>query len=341
MASTNIGHFQKHGRDTLWESLRLQYMKMWFFIDHILTTISQAHTGTLHTKPPSQHFIHKYISRIMTAPFKPKQALDFDGALLQELQGDVSDAIAQQLLKELPPLTATSVVHDNGCGPGAVTMAIMGSNPPTGLKINATDVNPMFLAQLQANLTNTPSWPVKVETMDACNLTFADNTFDFSFTNFVFAGLSDDVGAASHILRTLKPGGTGVIAGWAEMPWQVALKNAHYKTRGAEEPMAPFLSKSCYQKEEIEHATRKAGWKDVKFVGKEAYLNLGTDLRRWASIAWTFLGEPVGGWQQRDEEMWDEALDSIVEELPRNEWFKVEDGMNKIRMVADVAIARK
>jgi len=44
--------------------------------------------------------------------------------------------------------------------------------------------------------------------------------------------------------------------------------------------MAPFLSKSCYQKEEIERATRAAGWKDVKFVQKKAYLNLGTDLRR-------------------------------------------------------------
>ena len=179
-------------------------------------------------------------------------------------------------------------------------MAIMESSFPSSLKIRATDVNPMFLAQLQANLTDKPSWPVKVETMDACNLTFPDNTFDFSFTNFVFAGLPDDVGAASHILRILKPGGTGVIAGWAEMTWQVALKNAHYKTRGTEEPMAPFLSNSCCQKEEIERATSAAGWKDVKYVQKEAYLNLGTDLRRWASIAWTFLGTPVGGWQQRD-----------------------------------------
>ncbi|KAI4676014.1 uncharacterized protein J4E84_009813 [Alternaria hordeiaustralica] len=195
----------------------------------------------------------------MTAPFKPKQALDFDGALLQELQGDVSDTIAQQVLEELPPLTATSVVHDNGCGPGAVTMAMMRNNPPAD------------------NLTDNPSWPFKVETMDACNLTFPDNTFDYSFTNFVFAGLSDDGGAASHILRTLKPVGTGVITG-AEMPWQIALKNAHYKTRGTEEPMAHFLSKSCYQKEEIERATRAAGWKDVKYVQKEAYLILGTDL---------------------------------------------------------------
>ena len=45
--------------------------------------------------------------------------------------------------------------------------------------------------------------------------------------------------------------------------------------------------------------------------------------------------------RQRDEEMWDEVLDFIVENLPRNEWLKSEGGVNKIRMVADVAIARK
>jgi len=277
----------------------------------------------------------------MTTAFKPKQALGFDGALLKELQGDVSDSIARQLLEDLPSLNESSVIHDNGCGYGAVTMAIMESDPPTGTKVNATDVNPMFLAQLRAKLTENPSWPVKVETMDACKLTFADNTYDLSLTNFVFAGLPDDTGAASHIMRTLKPGGTGVIAVWAEMPWHVALENAHHKTRGAEEPMAPFLSKSWYKKERIEQVTEEASWKGVKFVQKEAYLNLGTDLRRWATIAWTFLGTPVGGWQQRDEDKWDDALDSIVEELQNCEGFKVEDGVNRIRMVADVAIAQK
>ena len=277
----------------------------------------------------------------MAAPFKPKQALDFDGALLQELQGDVSDAIARQLLDDLPPLTASSVVHDNGCGYGAVTMAMMESDSPTGLKIHATDVNPMFLAQIQAKLTENPSWPVKVDTMDACSLTFAENTSDLSITNFVFAGLPDDVGAAVQILRILKPGGTGVIAVWKEMPWHVALENAHHKTRGAEEPLPPFLSKSWYKKDRIEQVTKDAGWRNVSFVQKEAYLNLGTDLRRWATIAWTFLGTPVGGWQQRDEDHWDEALDSIVEELRGCEWLKVEDGAHKIRMVADIAIAQK
>lgn len=140
----------------------------------------------------------------MSTPFIPKQAIPFDGALLQELQGNVSDTIALDLLHELPDLNSSSIVHDNGCGYGAVTMAVMNLN--TGAQVIATDINAMFMAQLQANIAAHPEWPIKVETMDACNLTFQDNIFDLSLTTFVFTGLEDDVGAAGHILRTLKKG---------------------------------------------------------------------------------------------------------------------------------------
>lgn len=277
----------------------------------------------------------------MATPFVPKQTLKFDGALLQELQGNVSDAIARDLINELPALTQSSVIHDNGCGYGAVTMAIMDANPPPGIQIHATDVNPIFLAQLKAKLSQNPSWPVKVDTMDACKSTFLDETFNLSFTNFVFGCSNADVGAATHILRTLKSGGTGVISVWKEMPWHLALENAHKKTRGAEEPMAPMLSHSWYKKERVEQVVAEAGWKDVQFIEKAAWLNLGTDIARWARIAWTFLAVPVGGWQQRDEEKWDVAIESIVEELSQNEWYKIENGVHKIRMVADIAIVQK
>jgi ubiquinone/menaquinone biosynthesis C-methylase UbiE len=279
----------------------------------------------------------------MAASWTPKQALKFDGALLKELQGDVSESIARQLIKELPALAETSVVHDNGCGYGAVTMCIMETNPSPGLQIHATDINPMFLAQLKGLLDQNPTWPMKIDTMDATKLTFPDDMFDLSFSDFVFAGIKEDVAAASHIKRTLKPGGTGVIAVWKEMPWHVALENAHYKTRGADEPLPPFLSNSWYKKEQLEKITKEAGFTSggVKFVEKSAWLNLGTDLRRWSTIAWTFLATPVGGWEQRDEYKWEEALDSMVQELEACEAHKFEDGVHKIRMVADIAIVEK
>ncbi|KAK8112662.1 hypothetical protein PG984_013188 [Apiospora sp. TS-2023a] len=281
----------------------------------------------------------------MASPFIPTKAIDFDGALLKELQGNVSDKIALSLLEDLglsrmPP---SPVIHDNGCGYGAVTMAVMASNPPTGVQIHATDVNIMFLAELESTLAKNPTWPVKVETMDACALKFPDNTFDLSVATFVFAGLSDDVAAASYVRRTLKPGGTGVVAVWKDIPFRTALEHAHYKIRGADEPMPPFLSIPWYRENEVVKDAKAAGWSpdEIEFVEKAEWLNLGADLKRWVTIAWSFLAKPGGGWQQLDEDRWDEAIDYVVQELSQGPWHKVEDGVHKIRMVADVAIMRK
>ncbi|KAH9885877.1 S-adenosyl-L-methionine-dependent methyltransferase [Xylariomycetidae sp. FL2044] len=279
----------------------------------------------------------------MANPFIPKQVVVFDGKLLQELQGDVSDAIARDVLRsDLPPLKSDSVVHDNGCGYGAVTMAVMQCSQTDAVRIEATDINPGFMAQLQGVLAANPSWPVHVREMDACALTFADNTFDLSWASFIFTSLEDDVSAASHMLRTLKPGGTGIISVWKDMPWHAALQDAHHKTRGENEPMAPFLSLRWYKKEKLEQVTRDAGWKNVKFLERDAWLNLGPDLKRWATIAWSFLATPVGGWKEGDEDRWEEAIDSIVKGLQQlGDWYQVEDGIHKIRMVADIAMVQK
>jgi SAM-dependent methyltransferase len=277
----------------------------------------------------------------MSQLFTPKQALAFDGALLQELQGNVTDTIARDVIASLPALDHAKVVHDNGCGYGAVTMKLIEVEWSAGGKVYATDVNPIFLAQLSAKIAERPDWPIEVQTMDACNLTFPDETFHLSFTFFVFAGLADDVAAASHIYRTLKPAGTAVITVWNSMPWVGALLSAHYKTRGAEQPVPPFLSKTWYMRDQVEAVTKKAGFLDVRFEERDAWLNLGSDLRRWARIAWTFLAAPVGGWQQRDEERWEEALDEMVEELKGCGSYRFQDGVHQIRMVADVVIAKK
>jgi hypothetical protein len=49
----------------------------------------------------------------------------------------------------------------------------------------------------------------------------------------------------------------------------------------------------------------------------------------------------VDGWQQRDEDKCEEAIESIVKELTQNEWQEVEGGVHKIRMAAGVAIVKK
>ena len=278
---------------------------------------------------------------MMATPLAPKQALKFDGALLDELQGDVSSSIAAQFLALLPSLSPSATIHDNGCGAGAVTEKIMETNPPAGISIQATDTMPMFLAQLQSKI-DANGWPVTAANMDGSKLTFADETFTHSFSNFMLMALPDDVEGAKHIHRTLKTAGTAVVTIWEQQPFVAALKDAHHATRGADEPVPPFLSKEWYKGTHVVKALLAGGFEEdkMKTVEKEAWLNL-RDTARWATIAWTFLGTPVGGWKQEDENKWDEAIQEIVKSLKGSEHYREENGQGKLRMIASIIIAEK
>ncbi|KAK8106801.1 hypothetical protein PG999_010160 [Apiospora kogelbergensis] len=245
--------------------------------------------------------------------FHPKQAIAFDSALLKELQGDVSDKIALSLLKEevgLSRMPPSSVIHDNGCGYGAVTMAVMAADPPAGVRIHATDVNDLYLAELQATLTRHPAWPVEVETMDACALAFPDHA----------ASTSRSRPLCSSACATPSPPRPGPphpqarrhrrrrrVEGHAVAPGP--RERAREDTGRSRQAMAPFLAAPRYQKDELARDAAAAGWSP-------------DELR--------FLVAPAGSWKQRDEDRWDEAVDSVVEELAQGPWHKVEDGVHKI-----------
>ncbi|TEY85742.1 hypothetical protein BOTCAL_0013g00500 [Botryotinia calthae] len=79
---------------------------------------------------------------LVEEPFIPKQMMAKTAAIYKELTGDSSiDAAKHTITRLLPPFTADAIIHDNGCGTGEVTKAIMESNSPEGITIKATDRN--------------------------------------------------------------------------------------------------------------------------------------------------------------------------------------------------------
>ncbi|PVI02677.1 S-adenosyl-L-methionine-dependent methyltransferase [Periconia macrospinosa] len=276
----------------------------------------------------------------MSAPFFPKQAFNFDGALLEELQGDVSEAVAREAIK-LVTIAPGALIHDNGCGYGAVTAEIIATSPPSDIKIFATDKNEGYLGALRSKIAANPSWPsVTAEVVDANKLTYPDDYFDLSFTDFVLLGLDDEVGAARHILRTVKPGGIAVVGFWKEKTWQDDLRKIHHVVRGNDTPLPPYLSIIDYTPEGFRDVLEKAGWKNVEYVDRDVWVKI-KDIRRWATIAWTFLSTPVGGWKQEDEDKWDEIIDLLVQELIKGDTYVEERGIHKLRMTATIAVVRK
>lgn len=143
----------------------------------------------------------------MASNFTHKQALPFSGEVLDELQGNMSVQIAERLLPMLPLFTSESHVHDSGCGTGAVTGAVMATNPPKGLQISANDKQDMFLDAYRTT-ASAHNWPATAYNMDSAALTFPDGVFSHVIANFVFMNFprNDDV-AAGQMRRTLREGG--------------------------------------------------------------------------------------------------------------------------------------
>ena len=180
----------------------------------------------------------------MAAPAEhvPSQSLPFNGALLDELQGNMSVQIAERLIHMLPPLTATSHVHDSGCGNGAVTQVVMATQPPAGIKITANDTRDMFLDAYRATAT-AHRWPAEAYNMDSAALTFPDASFSHSVANFLFMSFprNDDV-AAGEMRRVLRDGGVAAATIWEEQPHAVALMAANQTLRGADAPKLPMFN---------------------------------------------------------------------------------------------------
>lgn len=273
--------------------------------------------------------------------FQPKQITKYQAEQLSELQGDVSQQAIDFFIKLVPPFADGDVIHDNACGSGAVSESIMALNLPD-IHIEATDINDQFV-QAVAVLATDKKWPVSTAVMPAQKLAFPDEKFNLSVTSFAFHCLGDHDSAASEIYRTLKPGGTAVASIWTFMPHVDALQHAHWRTRGRDSPMPTLLPLESFAESELRKTLEFGGFKpdNISCQNIECHLRI-PDLRRWAQLAWSYLGHTPSGWSQGDEDHWEEAIEDIVEQLQSGDGISHnEKGETVMRMVACIGVAKK
>jgi SAM-dependent methyltransferase len=100
-------------------------------------------------------------------------------------------------------LRAGATVLDIGCGLGGSARFLAGNY---GCHVTGIDVNESFI-DVARLLTQYTPLSVTYEVLDALNLTFEDNTFDFAWTQHVAMNIRDREGLYANIHRVLKPGG--------------------------------------------------------------------------------------------------------------------------------------
>lgn len=274
--------------------------------------------------------------------FQPKQITKYQAEHLAELQGNVSEQAIKFFLDLIPPFYDGDVIHDNACGSGAVTETIMGLAPPSSIHIDATDINEQFMQGVTA-LADKNSWPVNTAIMSAHDLTFPDDNFTHSFTSFAFHCLGDHDAADKQVYLTLKPGGTAVASVWISMPHVDALQRAHWRTRGRDGPMPTLLPLEGFQEADLRKSLEAGGFKAESIVcsNKDYYLEVA-NLRRWAQLAWSYLGPLPTGWTQNDEDKWEEAIAIIMDGLQSGDGItQTEKDETTLKMTACVAVARK
>lgn len=287
----------------------------------------------------------------MTTDFKPKQIISINDETLKEFLGSATEAVAYDFLRPLIPFPSGCHVHDNGCGTGVVTEAIIALqlgettsqlSPP---RISASDKNAALLTRLQSR-AQSERWPVEVTEMDCTALAFPDDTFTHSFTNFVILQvLHDDVKCASEIYRTLQPGGLAIVTTWEHLATMTVFREAHHRVYGEARELPKMLQPHWYGGKHVIKAMSTAGFDEDK-LSKAQYTTRVKieDIERWCGIGWSICGKPEGGWTQEDEQRWEEAIGYTREVLTTNPCFQADESLPRggwLKLTASAAVARK
>jgi ubiquinone/menaquinone biosynthesis C-methylase UbiE len=96
-------------------------------------------------------------------------------------------------------------VLDVGCGPGAITVGLAKAVVPG--EVVGIDLDPEPIARAQGLVGERGLANVHFEIGNVNELPFPDQSFDAAFAHTLFMHLENPIGAASEVLRVLKPGG--------------------------------------------------------------------------------------------------------------------------------------
>jgi SAM-dependent methyltransferase len=179
--------------------------------------------------------------------------------------------------------------------------------------------------------------------MRAQELTFPDDHFDFSFTNFVVADLDDPKIVAQHLYRTLKLGGKAIVCTFAFRPHDEAIKAAHSATRGPNAKLGLAFDPEWLKEERLKDFMVAGGFEESKIHMStcEVFEEL-KDLRWWMAALWGYIGQRDNGWKVQDEEKWDEAIDILVETMQKSPGVTTtSDGGALIKFVINISISTK
>jgi ubiquinone/menaquinone biosynthesis C-methylase UbiE len=161
-------------------------------------------------------------------------------------------------------------VLELACGTGIVTREIAAAMP-AGATLLATDLNAAMLEVARTHMAG--DGRVMYQAVDACELPFADRSFDVIACQYGVMFFPDKVKAMQEARRVLVPGGRYVFSVWDALEHN-PIPRAVHETLAAMFPADPplFLAKTPYgwsDRAEIQRVVRAGGFQEctIETVG--------------------------------------------------------------------------
>jgi SAM-dependent methyltransferase len=278
--------------------------------------------------------------------FVPPQALLPTPELYDLLVGNTMESLARVSLDQLPRLPSGAVVHDNGCGTGSATTAIMdlADRSSAEIVVEGTDLDEDALTIYRSTVA-VKGWPATARRMDSRHLSFPDDTFTHSVGNallFVLPG--DGVDAVQEAHRCLQPGGVLVVNSWHYVPNLAPVQIAARATR-PQGSAVPREGLDRWSDPDFLHDVVVRGGFDKDQVAlSQADVHVTTpEMTHYATMLWSFIGGTAeAGWLTSDIQNWDDAIRIVIDELRKTPGFRdLGDGRAALKFVANVAVATK
>ncbi|QQN62326.1 class I SAM-dependent methyltransferase [Bradyrhizobium diazoefficiens] len=130
---------------------------------------------------------------------------------------------------------AKGKVLDVGCGTGHLAVEL--ASKPAFTSIEALDLSRAYIAYAKAREADAR---INFQTADACNIPFADNTFDLTLSMLVLAFIPEPQRAVREMVRVTRPGGTVSACMW-DLRGGLVFGRMFWDTAAVLDPKAAYL----------------------------------------------------------------------------------------------------
>jgi ubiquinone/menaquinone biosynthesis C-methylase UbiE len=248
--------------------------------------------------------------------------------------GDLTRRISAHLISiSSPPLSPSSVVLDNACGPGITCTEILKQVPKEQwpASIHATDFSPAMIKELGKK----GHTEIQSQVMDAQDLKFPNEYFSHVYFAFAIFALPDATKGAKELYRTLQPGGVAYVTTWVVVGWTPIVARAIHAVR----PDAPLyknpLPEEWFKAEKLKDVLVSGGFEETKIDVERFDESMGSEgfdgLLEFVKSG--VLASVTGGWSEEERGRLNEELVGEIE--------KLRSSGDRIPMPAWIGVARK